>query len=410
MRPFLLLPLLFTAVGCSSCSGGHAQLECSPVTGTLTLQDITRCTDAPHDVLSLRIAPPPLDSLSAGALVNFTMLRCLQLQSLNLTALPPASFASLIALEVLDLSANRLHALPSTLFVSLADLEVLDLSANALTELPTDLLKHQIALRSLNLSANRLTSLPERLFASLVQLLRLDLSANQLTTLSSQEPPHWPIGFELRTAANPLPLCWSFNGTHLSTPDPAWWWCFHYERIVSGRYSEPKLTLTADNASSSSSNASGSADSLFVWYSPQGFLYSFANGTTWRHQFDLTFVSSVRVLSPDGGDLQISRFRSYFSGVWTLLRVHSRGHVRVLMQVMLLCSSPLKQVYIWSLIVSGVSMVAMMLAGLLTALIRLIINTRCFTRKVMLPFFEKKCLPDFREKPLSLKIKVCVFA
>lgn len=376
----VLLLLLFAGTGCYAiCSVGDAALECRSHSSTLTRADLGLCTSSAHRIRSLTLAPTPpiVSTVDPDAFLNFTMLRCLSLRALNLTSLPQTMLVSLLALEELELAANRIDALPSTLFVSVIQLERLDLSSNRLSKLPSDIFLNQLSLRSLNLSANHLTSLPVGLFDSLIQLERLDLSANRLTALSARAPPRWPIGFVLNLNANALRPCWSLNGTLLTSPSNDWWWCFQYYRVITGRYSQSSFLI--DSANFTSNSEKENIDSTLVWYSPHNFLYDYGNTSTWEHKFGLYMVSSVRV---ELEGLEITYFRPYFAGVWSLLRVESGNGVQVLTQVLVQCHSSIRRVYIYSLFVSAACTAAMILAGVLTAVIRYLVNTRCFTRKV----------------------------
>ena len=130
----------------------------------------------------LRLSLNRLASLPPGIFAGLT-LRRLSLSSNRLATLPPDIFAGLSALDDLRINNNHLAELPPGVFAGLSNLSILALDFNQLAELPPDIFADLSSLASLNLSVNQLAELPPDIFAGLSNLAGLNLGWNQLTTL-----------------------------------------------------------------------------------------------------------------------------------------------------------------------------------------------------------------------------------
>ena len=133
--------------------------------------------------MTLNLESKQLSVLPPGVFAGLTALETLTLANNAFSTLPAGIFAGLTALEVLFLSGSRLATLPPGIFADLTALTNLSLINNQLDTLPAGVFAGLTALRSLSLGGNDLATLPPGIFAGLSRVSLLDLSRNVLTTL-----------------------------------------------------------------------------------------------------------------------------------------------------------------------------------------------------------------------------------
>ena len=137
---------------------------------------VSPATLAARPVLTLRRRG--IATMRAGDLQGLRGLERLDLSENAIAALPPGSFADLVALRMFTATNNRLSTLTASALTGASALEVVNLGANRIASLPRGLFGAHPALRVLRLPENLLSGLPANTFTGLTELEEVDLSGN----------------------------------------------------------------------------------------------------------------------------------------------------------------------------------------------------------------------------------------
>lgn len=127
-----------------------------------------------------------LRTISARDLHSFKKLQYLNLESNQLSAIPPGLFDSEVHGDLRDirLSYNNLETLELETFAGLQSLKTIVLTGNRIRSVQSYAVGDMASLVTLMLSDNRISNLAPRAFQQLPSLLRLDLQGNELKELT----------------------------------------------------------------------------------------------------------------------------------------------------------------------------------------------------------------------------------
>jgi Leucine-rich repeat (LRR) protein len=133
-------------------------------------------------LLELNLSKNSLVYLNSSTFSRLCSLKALNLSCNNLNDLPDNLFSNLVHLEELNLSVNLLgNRLKSVLFRGLKNLKCLNLNSNQLSTLDSEIFSGLYNLLFLDLGNNKLSSVSTSLFMNLTKLAILNLGFNKLT-------------------------------------------------------------------------------------------------------------------------------------------------------------------------------------------------------------------------------------
>ncbi len=137
--------------------------------------------DIPADALEVDLHNNSIASLSAGAFMNLTDCKQLNLVGNQISTIEEAAFRGLVSLESLGLSSNRIYALETGMFIGLNNLIMLYLASNEMSYIGENAFSGLESLKHLDLDQNKFSVLETKMFAGLTVLTSLWLQNNQIS-------------------------------------------------------------------------------------------------------------------------------------------------------------------------------------------------------------------------------------